>query len=103
MAWRQRRQGGPTTRTSGWPRTLSADIYSLEGDGLEAGLLAGPASGGYSGSVNSEHADLMCQSPSGDSAMLDGLFISGGGEGLGLGAYVAGTRTWVQKWINTTW
>lgn len=73
------------------------NLDALSGDGTEMGVLAGPAAGGYSGSKNSSHAALSCENPGGDEEELHGAFGSGGGKGIGVGLYYAGTKTAVSS------
>ena len=91
------------TLGSGFTVTWNGDadnIYALEGDGIEVGVIGVVASAGWSASANSSYDSTMCGRAGGDDKYLNGLFVSGGGEGYGLGAYLEPTETAIQKWLN---
>lgn len=95
------------------------NIYQLEGWGVEAGAMLGPVTSGWSGSGHPSHINECasmspppgmalppycpsCNRAGGDAQYIDGAFISGGGEGLGLGGYIGATHTWVQR-LGSWW
>lgn len=68
-------------------------IHQLAGSGLEAGVLLGPVSGGYSGSRDGPYTQDQCQA-----RPLNGLFVSPVGFGIAYGAYIGNDlTTYVQE------